>query len=214
MCAKIFSTGCCTGTAGPTGATGATGSTGATGPTGATGSIGVTGPTGATGSIGITGPTGATGSIGVTGPTGATGPTGTSVTSNSMYASNTTGSTIVVLLGGTSIPLPNNQSLDGFTVNGANTTFTVPSTGRYYVTYQISTTVSLLASSRLLLNGSTPIPGSIVSPALAASSYNNDLIVSLSAGDTLSLQFFGLLATIILVGGGATGAALTIIRVS
>nr|WP_245644910.1 hypothetical protein [Peribacillus loiseleuriae] len=132
-----------------------------------------------------------------------------------MYASNTVGSTIVVLLGGTSVPLPNNQSLDGFTVNGANTTFTVPVTGRYYLTYQINTTVALLAGSRLILNGTTtPIPGSIVSPAVSTSNYNNDVIVSLTAGDTILLQLFGLVATVILVGGGATGAALTIIRLS
>ena len=163
---------------------------------------------------GNNGPTGATGPTGVTGLTGATGPTGTSVTANSMYTSNTIGSTILVLLGGTSVPLPNNQNLDGFSVNGANTIFTVPVTGRYYLTYQISTTVSLLAGSRLILNGTTPIPGSIVSPAVAASSFNNDLIVSLTAGNTISLQFFGLLATVILVGGGSTGAALTIIRLN
>ncbi len=131
-----------------------------------------------------------------------------------MYASNTIGSTIVLLLGGTSVPLPNNQSLDGFTVNGANTTFTVPVTGRYYLTYQINTTVALLAGSRLILNGTTPIPGSIVSPAVSTSNYNNDVIVSLTAGDTILLQLFGLIATVILVGGGATGAALTIIRLN
>jgi hypothetical protein len=202
MCAKLFAAGCCTGTNGPTGETGPTGATGPTGENGATGSTGETGPTGTNGATGATG------------PTGETGPTGTSLTANSMYASNTIGSAIVVILGGTSVPLPNNQSLGGFTANGANTIFTVPVTGRYYLTYQISTTVSLLAGARLMLNGTTPIPGSIVSPAVAASSYNNDLIVSLTAGNTISLQFFGLLATVILVGGGSTGAALTIIRLN
>ena len=47
-----------------------------------------------------------------------------------MFASNTIGSVINVALGSaTSIPLPNNQNLDGFTVNGTNTTFTVPQSG-------------------------------------------------------------------------------------
>jgi hypothetical protein len=146
--------------------------------------------------------------------TGITGATGTSLTTNSMFAGNTVGSTILVVLGGTSVPLPSNQNLDSFTVNGTNTTFTVPATGRYYITYQINTTAALLAGSRLNLNGTTPIPGSTISPAVAASSYNNDVIVSLTVGDTITLQLFGLLATVVLTGGGSTGAALTIIRLS
>lgn len=162
---------------------------------------------------GITGPTGETGPIGTTGATGATGPTGTSVTTTSMYAANTSGGSIVVLLGGTNIPLPNIQDLGGFTVNGANNTFTVPATGRYYLTYQINTTLGLLVSSRLMLNN-TAIPGSILSPLLNTSSYNVDLIRPLTAGTTISLQFFGLISTPILLGDGSVGAALTIIRLS
>ncbi|WP_460138120.1 BclA C-terminal domain-containing protein, partial [Priestia megaterium] len=191
--------------------TGVTGSTGATGPTGTAGITGVTGPTGTAGIAGVTGPTGATG---ITGTTGSTGSTGISFTTNSMFAGNTTGSTIAVLLGGTSIPLPSNQDLDSFTVNGTNTTFTVPANGRYYITYQINPTATLLAGSRLILNGTTPIPGSIITPALAVSSYNNDVIVSLAAGNTVTLQLFGLVATVVLTGGGSSGAALTIIRLS
>ncbi|MBD8133941.1 hypothetical protein IFR10_00130 [Bacillus sp. CFBP 13597] len=83
---------------------------------------------------------------------------GPSVTTNSMFASNTVGTVISVALGGaTSIPLPNNQNLDSFVTNGANTIFTVPVTGRYYITYQINTTAALVigAGSRILLNGSS-----------------------------------------------------------
>lgn len=223
MCANIFSSGCDEGIPGPPGPPGEQGPQGEpgpigpVGPTGDTGPAGPTGPKGDTGSAGPIGPKGDTGPTGLTGPkgdTGPPGPPGTSVTNNSMYASNTVGSTIAVLLGGTNIPLPNNQSLGGFTVNGGNNTFTVPASGRYYITYQMSTTVALLAGSRIMLNGSTVIPGSIVSPAVSTSSYNNDLIVSLNAGDRLSLQFYGLLATVILTGSGSRGAALTIIRLS
>ncbi|MGG0519212.1 hypothetical protein ABE071_11365 [Priestia aryabhattai] len=131
-----------------------------------------------------------------------------------MFAGNTTGSTIGVLVGGTNIPLPSNQDLDSFTANGTNTTFTVPATGRYYITYQINPTATVLVGSRLVLNDTTPIPGSIITPALAISSYNNDLIVSLSIGNTITLQLFGLATAVILTGGGSSGAALTIIRLS
>ncbi|MGG3756078.1 hypothetical protein ABET26_10815, partial [Bacillus anthracis] len=153
------------------------------------------------------------------GPTGATGSTGPTVTTNSMFASNTIGSVINVALGSaTSIPLPNNQNLDGFTVNGTNTTFTVPQSGRYYITYQINTTaaVGIGAGSRILLNNTTPIPASILRPALSVSAFNNDVIVNLNAGDTIQLQLFSsilLVATLLSI-GGSVGAALTIIRVS
>ena len=142
----------------------------------------------------------------------------TSVTANSMYASNTVGTVIAVALGGaTSIPLPNNQNLDSFIPNGANTIFTVPETGRYYITYQINTTavVGIGAGSRILRNGTTPIPGSILRPVISVATFNNDVIVNLTAGDTISLQLFSsiLLVATLLSAGGSTGAALTIIRV-
>ncbi|MFA1712927.1 hypothetical protein ACDX66_14560 [Peribacillus frigoritolerans] len=143
---------------------------------------------------------------------------GPSVTANSMFASNTVGTVISVALGGaTSIPLPNNQNLDSFVPNGANTIFTVPVSGRYYITYQINTTAALGigAGSRILLNGTTPIPGSILRPVISVSTFNNDVIVNLTAGDTISLQLSSsiLLVATLLSAGGSTGASLTIIRV-
>ncbi|ERI09885.1 hypothetical protein HMPREF0083_02030 [Aneurinibacillus aneurinilyticus ATCC 12856] len=134
-------------------------------------------------------------------------------TATSMYASNTGGSTILVVAGGINVALPNNQNLESFTVNSGNTIFTVPANGRYYLAYQINTTTALLVGARLTRNG-TPIPGSILSPAVATSSYNNNVIISLNVGDTIALQLFGLVATAVLVGGGSAGAALTIIRLS
>ncbi|GAF09424.1 flagellar hook-length control protein FliK [Paenibacillus pini JCM 16418] len=199
---------------GVTGATGLSGVTGATGLNGVTGATGLNGATGATGVNGVTGATGVNGVTGATGLNGVTGATGTSATSNSMYASNTSGATIVVLLGGTSVALPNNQILDGFTVDGSNTTFTVPVSGLYYVTYNLNTTASLLSNTRVLLNGSTQIPGSVLSPALAVTQFNNSFMVNLTAGNTLQLQFFGVVGTVVIVGGGATGAAFNIIRLS
>nr|WP_257143254.1 hypothetical protein [Bacillus cereus] len=114
-----------------------------------------------------------------------------------------------MILGGTNIPLSNNQSLGNFTVNASNDIFTIPVTRRYYLTYQVNTTTALLAGTRLLLNASTPLPGSIFSPAISTSNYNNNLI----AGNTISLQLFGVLSIVNLVGGGSTGASLTIIRI-
>ncbi|MCY7738250.1 collagen-like protein, partial [Bacillus safensis] len=185
----------------------ATGITGATGPTGATG---ITGATGATGITGATGPTGVTGVTGVTGATGTGG-----FTDTALYAANSSGPTIVTVAGGTNIPLPNFQNITGFTANGTSTVFTVLQTGKYYITYQVNTTTALLISTRLLLNGATTISGSVQSPVISTSFINNTVIVNLTAGSTISLQFFGAVVTAILVGGGgAAGAALTIIRLS
>ncbi|MGG1585594.1 BclA C-terminal domain-containing protein, partial [Bacillus pumilus] len=199
-----------TGPTGDTGPTGATGVTGDTGPTGVTGATGDTGPTGVTGATGDTGPTGATGITGATGPTGTGG-----FTDTALYAANSSGPTIVTVAGGTNIPLPNFQNITGFTANGTNTVFTVLQTGKYYITYQVNTTTALLINTRLLLNGATTISGSVQSPVISTSFINNTVIVNLTAGNTISLQFFGAVVTAILVGGGgAAGATLTIIRLS
>lgn len=179
--------------------------TGPTGPTGAAGS------TGADGATGPTGATGATGADGVTGPTGPTGPTGTSVTVTSMSASNTTGQTLLVILGGTNVPLPNAQSLDGFTANGTNTVFTVPETGTYLIAYRINATAAVAMSSQVLRNG-TAIPGSVFAPTLGVAGYNATVITPLTAGDTLSLQVSGVAASVVLQGG--SGASLTVVRLA
>ncbi|MEQ3591696.1 hypothetical protein ABM560_08015 [Bacillus albus] len=205
-----------TGATGPTGATGITGATGVTGPTGATGITGATGPTGATGATGPTGATGVTGPTGATGATGSTGPTGitgTSITATYAFANNTSGTAISVLLGGTNVPLPNNQNIGpGSTVSGGNTVFTVANAGNYYISYSINITASLLVSSRITINGA-PLAGTINSPALATTSFSATIITTLAAGDAISLQLFGLLAVATL-STTTPGAVLTIIRLS
>ncbi|WP_329494568.1 BclA C-terminal domain-containing protein [Caproiciproducens sp. CPB-2] len=128
-----------------------------------------------------------------------------------MSAQNATGDTIATVAGGTSIALPDNQNLDSFTVDGANTIFTVPSTGTYLVTYQINVTAGLLVSTQVLQN-STAIPGSVFSPLVSVSAFSATTIVPLTAGDQLQLQFFGLLGTATLQDGA--GATLTVIRLA
>ncbi|WP_302481036.1 BclA C-terminal domain-containing protein [Bacillus amyloliquefaciens] len=199
-----------TGATGGTGPTGSTGATGGTGPTGSTGATGDTGPTGSTGATGVTGPTGSTGAIGETGPTGSAG---TSLTATSGYASNTGGGVVAVIVGGTTISLPNEQNLSAdITVNAANTVFTVAPAGRYYISYHINLTAGLLVSSRILING-TPPASSIIAPVASLANFNNSFIVTLPAGSTIQLQLFGLLGAATLL-GGSVGAALNIIRLS
>jgi len=139
-------------------------------------------------------------------------------TATSMYASNTSGTSFSFGLGGGSsnIPLPNNQNINNFAVDATNTTFIVTEAGRYYITYQVNTTASLGvgAGTRIFRNGTAAIPGTILTPVLGTSTYNNDCIVSLNAGDTLSLQLFStiILIATLLSANGSVGAALTIIK--
>ena len=128
-----------------------------------------------------------------------------------MSALNTSGSTIAVVLGGTNVALPDNQVLDGFTAAGGNTSFTVPATGTYLVSYSVSITAALLMSSRILLNGA-PLSGSVVSPVAPVNRFDNMQMVNLAAGDTLQLQLFGLLGAAVLQGG--TGASLNVVRLA
>ena len=215
---------------GPTGATGATGATGpaegpvgVTGPTGPTGADGPTGPTGAAGPTGTTGPTGAQGPIGPTGATGAVGPagavgptgaTGPNLTATAGFAANTQGSSVLVALGGSPIPLPNAQVLSpDITANTGNTVFTVATAGTYQISYHVNTTVALLMGTRLVINGVNSIP-STINPVVSTSNFENQIKVTLPANSTITLQLFTTIAgTAILVSGGA-GASLTIIRLS
>lgn len=185
----------------------------ATGATGATGAAGLAGVTGATG------PTGAAGATGATGPTGPTGPsiTATSAfaanTTTSAFAANTTGSTLAVVVGGTLIPLPDSQVLSpGITVNGANTVFTVTNAGRYQLSYNVNTTAALASGTRLLING-TPNTASTVAPVVSLSHFANEILLNLNAGDTISLQMFGIASVATLLPGSA-GATLSITRLS
>ncbi|MFD2331843.1 hypothetical protein ACFSR7_21535 [Cohnella sp. GCM10020058] len=133
------------------------------------------------------------------------------MTSNYAFAANTTGTGVLVVLGGTSVPLPSSQNIGaGISINGANTIFTVASSGTYYITYQINLSSALLISARLIINGTANVPSNI-STGLSTTMFNNVIVVTLAAGSTITLQLYGLVATATLISGGA-GAAVTIIR--
>ena len=164
------------------------------------------------GAKGITaGAAGATGPTGASGPTGATGP---NLTATAGFAANTQGSSVLVALGGSPIPLPNAQVLSpDITANTGNTVFTVATAGTYQISYHVNTTVALLMGTRLVINGVNSIP-STINPVVSTSNFENQIKVTLPANSTITLQLFTTIAgTAILVSGGA-GASLTIIRLS
>ncbi len=175
------------------------------GPTGPTGPTGPAGPAG-----GPTGPTGATGATGATGPAGAAGP---NPTATSAFAANTQGSSILVALGGSPVPLPNEQLLSpGITANAGSTVFTVAQAGTYQISYHVNTTLSLLMGTRLVINGVNNT-ASTIAPIVSTSRFENQIKVALPANSTVTLQMYPavLAGTAILAGSGA-GASLTIIR--
>ena len=159
------------------------------------------------------GPAGPTGPTGATGPTGPTGSAGPNPTAAAGFAANTQGSSVLVSLGGSPIPLPDDQLLSpGITANAGNTTFTVASAGTYQISYHVNTTLALLMGTRLVINGVNNVP-STIAPVAATTSFENKIKVALPANSTVTLQMYpiALAGTAILVGSGA-GASLTIIR--
>lgn len=201
-----------TGPTGPTGPTGdpggPTGPEGDTGPTGLMGPAGAQGPTGDTGPVGLTGDTGPTGP---TGPSGAVGPTGTNTTATSAYAY-ATGVALTAIAGGTPVPLASGQILPtGISVNAGNNLFTISTSGRYRISYAVNTTVALLLSTRIMINGAA-VTASTVAPLISFSNYSNEILVDLAAGDTVQLQVTGASISLTLVTGA--GATLMITRLS
>ncbi len=114
---------------------------------------------------------------------------------------------ITILLGGTNIPLPNTQRFSGVTIDGSNSSLTIATTGTYRIDYNINLTSSITAGTRLVING-TPESSSVLTPSSSTNKYQAGTIVSLVAGDVISLQFYNILAAVTLQNG--QGAALTI----
>ena len=84
--------------------------------------------------------------------------------------------------------------------------------GLYRLSYTINTTASLLAGSRLIINGAANL-ASTVAPSVSLSRFDNEILVNLPANSTISLQLYGLVSAAILL-PSAQGASLQIVRLS
>jgi hypothetical protein len=129
-----------------------------------------------------------------------------------MGAYNTSGSIITILPGSSIfVALPSNQILNGFAVDLTSKFFTVSNAGTYYVNYSVNTTTAVLMSTTIIIN-SIATSQLTLSPTLAGSDFNTSAIVTLFAGDTLSLQLTaGELAITTALASGV-GASLNVIR--
>ena len=201
-----------TGPIGPTGPSGPTGGTGPTGPSGGpTGPTGETGPTGPTGETGPTGPTGETGPTGPTGETGPTGPTGPS-TSDVFGAFYYLGPQVTVM-GGNDIALSGNNALiGGITHVPGSAQITVPSSGQYLITYQVSHGLGAAARLALTVNGSV-IPFTSIQLQTDGGNSGGQTILILAANDTITARNNSS-TSMLLLGDPAVGAQITVTRLA
>mgnify|MGYP003623400406 CR=1 FL=1 len=186
---------------------------GPAGPIGPQGIVASTGPQGIPGPIGAQGVTGAkevVGSIGATGPAGVTGP---NPYTTAAFAANTSGTLLTVLVAGTSVPLPNAQSMSPDITLTSNTTFTVNTTGYYRISYHLNTTASLLIGTCLIVNGAA-IPASVIPPIVSTSSYRNEVELYINSGSTILLQVYATLLGVATLLSNSAGASLMILRLS
>jgi hypothetical protein len=89
--------------------------------------------------------------------------------------------------------------------------FTVSSAGGYRVKYSIKLRDPLLASARVMVNGS-PSNALVDSPSQSTSRLDGESILILTPGTTLSIQLYGLLGAAILQQGA--GASLIVEKLS
>lgn len=153
-----------TGPTGPQGPTGLPGDAGPTGPAGAAGLPGAPGakgpdgergPAGDKGPRGDAGPGGARGAQGPQGPEGAVGPAGAKGESRFTGFANVYTTKSITVNAGSSVTFEANPVNLGVTYFGFST-FILPSTGFYEVTYGVMANAGQFA---LALNGSSIIPG-------------------------------------------------------
>jgi hypothetical protein len=192
------------GLVGPTGPTGAQGDFGPQGPVGPIGPIGPTGAQGDVGPAGPRGPTGPTGPLGPLGPTGPTGPT--SIVPGGTGPTGPTGATGPNTLGlGFAYALRQNAQTGiapdqivsvnmiaiqsgGYLLSGGG--ISVPATGVYKVYYQVLP--DLIASTCLATPTVSPLPNTGFANNLDHVWITGSAIVSLNAGDVLTIRNFNL----------------------
>ena len=194
------------------GATGSTGTAGSQGPQGVPGATG-SGSPGAAGSSGATGPQGTTGADGAVGPTGSAGPAGPSGSgglSQYAYVYNLAAETVAVEA---DVTFDSNGVLtSGITHAPGNAGIAVVNAGNYEVTFSVSGTEP---SQMALFDNGALIPGTIYASGAGTQQNNGQAIVTLAAGDVLTVRNHTSAAAVGLatpIGGtaGSTNASIVI----
>ena len=97
--------------------------------------------------------------------------------------------TVTLSIGTTAIPFASGTDIvvgTDIAKNGANTTFTLASTGTYAVFYRIDTTVAVVGGSVQVYKNSSVAQGASIS-IVTTGSRSDHLLVSATAGDTIQL---------------------------
>jgi hypothetical protein len=181
---------------GPAGPQGPEGPMGPVGPAGPAGPAGLAGAPGTPGTPGAPGPQGPQGPQGIQGPQGPAGASG--LPANASYY-NDSGAAIAVVLGGTSVPFGTTSTSNNITTYTA--TAVVISSGTYRMSYCAETTQNVLMGVRLAVNGA-PLAGSAIGPNSSRSTWCRSIQSDLLAGDTISVDFFGMLGVVTLASPG------------
>ncbi|MGH4052942.1 MAG: BclA C-terminal domain-containing protein [Clostridium sp.] len=144
------------------------------------------GPTGFTGATGVTGTTGVTGVTGVTGSTGTTGATGAGLAAFG-YVYQLAIIADATVIGGVDVPFSNNGPLSNITHTAGTTTITVTTTGNYQIYYSVNITSGVGSAISIAING-TVDASTTVSVLVSTGEVSGDAIISLVAGDVITLQ--------------------------
>ncbi|WP_286131565.1 hypothetical protein [Bacillus sp. FJAT-25509] len=120
----------------------------------------------------------------------------------------------ITLLGPSPIPFPNAQNLSAdITVNNPTATiFTINTSGRYLITYQVYPTLSLLTTFQLFRTGAG-VAGTNITAAIGLSLVSNQVIININAGDTIQVMVSATLAATVSLAAGTTAATISIVRV-
>jgi hypothetical protein len=139
------------------------------------------GPTGATGPAGATGNPGASGLTGVQGATGPTGPAGAAGQPDYGYVYNLTAQSVAIE---GAVLFDSNGPLSGFTHILGGSTISVVSAGTYLIDFSVSGTQT---NQFALFDNGLPLLGTIYGSGNGVQQNNGQVIVTLAAGDLLTL---------------------------
>jgi hypothetical protein len=165
---------------------------GPVGPAGAAGGTGARGAAGRQGSTGPAGPAGATGATGVAGAPGATGPTGPPHSTAYAYVYITDFQVVPIE---TDVVFDTAGVLNGVTFAAPSPAVTIDSSGDYKVTFALAGVEP--NQFALFVNG-VEAPGSVYGHATGTSETNGQLIVTLVAGDVLTVRNHTSVAAVLL----------------
>ena len=96
-------------------------------------------------------------------------------------------------------------------LNISGTDITLTNAGFYLISFSVNITTPTIAGVRVVINGISNINILTLEPTSAKTSWNLTQIVQINSGDQLSLQFYGVTATVQIV-SDSVGANMTLVK--